>query len=149
MAIKTKQDIIEDYIQQFRQFGTDVVDCFSNGMCYHFSLILCARFRDSAWRVYDPITNHFAVDIDGRIYDITGDITDDPQYKWQLWDSYQHVDPLHTEHIRRDCMWKVPSGTVICEFCEQSYEDDWGTLICGLDNSPKLSNDSCEKGENK
>lgn len=145
----TKQEIILNYIKQFRDFGPQVENCFSNGMCYHFSLILCARFRDNAWRVYDPIINHFAVQIDGRIYDITGDITDNTEYNWKLWDSYQYEDPLHTEHIRRDCMWKVPSDVVICEFCSHSFEDDWGNLVCDIDYNPVESNHSCEKGENK
>lgn len=145
----TRQEIILNFISQFRDFGPQVENCFSNGMCYHFSLILCARFRDNAWRVYDPIVNHFAVQIDGRIYDITGDITDNTEYNWKLWDSYQYEDPLHTEHIRRDCMWKVPSDIVICEFCSHSFEDDWGNLICDIDYNPVESNHSCEKGENK
>lgn len=145
----TRQEIILNFISQFRDFGPQVENCFSNGMCYHFSLILCARFRDNAWRVYDPIVNHFAVQIDGRIYDITGDITDNTEYNWKLWDSYQYEDPLHTEHIRRDCMWKVPFDVVICEFCSHSFEDDWGNLICDIDYNPVESNHSCEKGENK
>lgn len=145
----TRQEIILNFISQFRDFGPQVENCFSNGMCYHFSLILCARFRDNAWRVYDPIVNHFAVQIDGRIYDITGDITDNTEYNWKLWDSYQYEDPLHTEHIRRDCMWKVPSDVVICEFCSHLFEDDWGNLICDIDYNPVESNHSCEKGENK
>lgn len=145
----TRQEIILNFISQFRDFGPQVENCFSNGMCYHFSLILCARFRDNAWRVYDPIVNHFAVQIDGRIYDITGDITDNTEYNWKLWDSYQYEDPLHTEHIRRDCMWKVPSDIVICEFCSHSFEDDWGNLVCDIDYNSVESNHSCEKGENK
>lgn len=143
----TKHEIILDFIKQFRDLGAE--NCFSNGMCYHFSLILCTRFKYSARRVYDPVVNHFAVEMDGRVYDITGDITEDNQYKWHYWDLYQYEDPLHTDHIRRDCMWKVPAGMVICEFCKHSFEDDWGTLICDLNNGPTTSNNTCERGENR
>lgn len=145
--VKTK--IILDYIEQFQKFGPQVVDCFSNGMCYHFSLILCTRFPGEARRVYDPINNHFATQIDCRIYDITGDITDNLDYKWVYWDEYAFEDPLHTEHIRRDCMWKVPTDTVICEFCGYAWMDEWGTLICDKDKKPTWPNYFCGRGKNK
>lgn len=142
----TKIDVIENFIKQFRNFGPDVVDCFSNGMCFHFATILFTRFEGSI--VYDPIDNHFAFRADGRIYDITGDITDKP-HKWKDWASYIYEDPLHTDHIRRDCIWKVPSDVVLCEFCTHSFGDDWGDLICSKDMKPVLGDHTCEKGENR
>ena len=73
----TKREVIEDFIHQFNAFGPDVRKCFSYGMCYHFALILHIRFRDEdAHKLYDPVNGHFAVQINGRIYDITGDITE-------------------------------------------------------------------------
>lgn len=79
MRLKTKADVIEDYIQQF---GIDVVDCFSNGMCYHFMTILRKRFGPFCTTpMYDEVMNHFATKIDDRIYDITND----PRYHWERW----------------------------------------------------------------
>lgn len=142
----TKTEIILDFIEQFRKFGPDVENCFSNGMCFHFATILFTRFDGQI--VYDAIDNHFAFRIDGRIYDITGDITDEPR-KWVNWASYIYEDPLHTTHIRRDCIWKVPSDVILCEFCTHSFEDDWGNLICELNMKPVQGDDNCEKGENR
>jgi hypothetical protein len=79
--LTTKRDVIENYIKQFRDFGPQVVDCFSHGMCYQFMTILRTRFGLLCTTpVYDEVINHFATEIDGGIYDMTGDITDDPQY---------------------------------------------------------------------
>lgn len=142
---RTKQDVIEDYIQEFRQFGTDVADCFSYGMCWHFATLLCIRFRNTATRVYDPVENHFAVEIDGHIYDIRGDITNLP-YKWEAWETYRLRDPKHTKRIIRDCVRKIPSKYTTCEFCDNSYEDDWCNYYCSLTKQPVDPDHTCEKG---
>lgn len=147
VKINNLHDLVMDFIHQFTSFGPAVVDCFSNGMCYHFTLILCARFGHAARRVYDPVANHFAVEIDGRIYDINGDITSNSEYKWQHWDVFQYEDPLLTRHIIRDCFRKIPSGVKVCEFCENVYEDDWCNLYCSLDKEPRDPNAVCNREE--
>ena len=40
--IESKQDLILDFIKQFRDLGAE--NCFSNGMCYWFAYILKYRF---------------------------------------------------------------------------------------------------------
>ena len=40
----TKHELVLDFIWQFRKFGSDVADAFSNGMCFHFTTILRHRF---------------------------------------------------------------------------------------------------------
>ena len=146
--IKTKRDLIEDYIQQFRQFGTDVVDCFSNGMCYQFMVILRKRFGPFCTTpVYDEVMNHFATKIDGRIYDITGDITDDPKYKWERWTTVRSRDWRHTERILRDCVDKVPSGVLICKYCDLCFFDETlNAHICDLDKEAVDVDTPCRKG---
>lgn len=120
--LKTKHDVILNFIEQFRELGAE--NCFSNGMCYYFTVILRARFGEyAAKRLYDPVTNHFATQIDGRIYDITGDITDKPDHKWVEWMVYQRLDSTHARRIERDCITKVPSDTRVCQYC--------GDLFCG------------------
>jgi hypothetical protein len=84
----TKHELILDFIQGFRDL--DAEKCFSNGMCYHFTTLLRARFGDDCRVVYDPFINHFAAEIGDRIYDITGDITDSGKYKFVYWDSYKY-----------------------------------------------------------
>ena len=145
----TKHDLVLDFIWQFRKFGSDVADCFSNGMCYHFSLILCARFRHSARRVDDPIMNHFAVEIDDRIYDINGNITDDKDYKWVYWDKYIYEDSAEVRRIRRDCIWKVPADVLICGICDECFTDDYSCDLCGLDHQPVDPNAPCTKGRQR
>ena len=146
----TKREVIENFIHQFNAFGDDVRKCFSYGMCYHFALILHIRFRDEdAQKLYDPINGHFAVRINGRIYDITGDITDETIYTWAEWKDLYYEDPKLADRIRRDCIWKVPGDEVLCEFCSHSFDDDWGNKICDIDNHPVTGNDSCPKGEMK
>ena len=142
----TKRDIIENFIQQFRQFGTDVVDCFSCGMCFHFAWILKARFGPGAETVYDPVINHFACRIDDRIYDISGDITDNAEYKWETWATFKGKDQKETMRIVRDCVGKIPDGVLGCGICPRCCEDDWGNYICDLDNSPVDPDQPCTKG---
>ena len=143
--ISNLHDLVMNYIHQFSVYGPEVVECFSRGMCYQFTLIMCARFGHSARRVYDPVINHFAVEIDGRIYDITGDITDNKRYVWEYWDTYQYKDSLHTKRIIRDCFRKIPSNVKLCEFCELVHEDDWGNISCSIDKRPKDANAICDK----
>ena len=148
MKLETKQDIILNFIEQFQKFGPQVVDCFSNGMCYHFTILLQARFGDDCGVLYDPIINHFATEIDGRIYDITGDITDNSDYHFEYWASYKYKDPKETERIYRDCVYKVPSDIIICGVCPRSFVGDWGTLVCERKRKPVNFDDICQEGEN-
>lgn len=151
MMITTKRDLIEDYIQQFRQFGTDVVDCFSNGMCYQFMVILRKRFGPFCTTpVYDEVMNHFATEIDGRIYDISGDITDNQEYHWKRWTQVAADDWKHAQRIRRDCSDKVPSDVVICKYCGHCFYDDiLNTYLCDKDNNVVDLDTPCTKGETR
>jgi hypothetical protein len=146
--LTTKRDVIENYIKQFRDFGPQVVDCFSHGMCYQFMTILRKRFGPFCTTpVYDEVINHFATEIDGRIYDITGDITDDTQYHWKRWTTVCAEDHKHANRICRDCVDKVPSDTLICKYCDNSFYDEiLNTYLCGLDNKPVDLDTPCTKG---
>jgi hypothetical protein len=53
--------------------------------------------------MYHPINNHFAVRIDGTLYDITGEI--DSKDFWE-WRKFANLDYLVTETIYRDCIYK-------------------------------------------
>ena len=112
-------------------------------LIFGFANILWARFGPDSYIVYDPIINHFACQIGGHVFDITGDITDDPQYKWVMWSKYMYEDPAHTKRIVRDCIWKIPHDLLICGICPKSFEDDHGNLICECDYSPVGLDDPC------
>lgn len=96
-------DKVKKFIQRFnRNWNQEqVVETFSFGCCYWFSFILATRFAaDGAVVMYDEVINHFGTKIDGRVYDITGDATD--QYNWVPWSSIS--DESLREIIIRDCI---------------------------------------------
>ena len=144
MKITNKHEVVLNFIEQFRHFGPNIENCFSNSMCWYFTTILRGRFVIENQAMYDPIANHFATEIDGRIYDITGDITDNPEYKFEYWGSYWLNDLNETALIRRDCIWKIPPDLLTCGICPHGYEDDYGNLICDVDNSPVDWDDPCK-----
>lgn len=98
------KEIILKFCEQFRQLNA--TDCFLNGMCYWFAFILRGRFTaQNPIIMYDGVANHFGCKIENRIYDITGDVTE--QYKWEVWLEYADRDSLETSRIYRDCILKL------------------------------------------
>jgi hypothetical protein len=137
--IESKQDVILDFIKQFRDLGAE--NCFNNGMCYWFSYILKNRFRDEHCHVmYDEVNNHFGCEINGIVYDINGIA---PAYNWRPWYEITTSDRLLYLRILRDCRDKVPADVLLGDYCNEGYYDDWGNLICGKDNHPCGPNEPC------
>ena len=98
---KTKE--ILRFIARFTSDGknTQVIDTFTNGCCFWFAEILGSRFRDQKpVMMYDQIMNHFGMQINYRVYDITGDVTD--QYTWEPW--LKIDDELLRARVIRDCV---------------------------------------------
>ena len=103
----TKNKDVLGFIARFTENGKrqEVIECFTCGCCYWFANILWHRFameHEDVAIVYDDIANHWACRVAGRVYDITGDITD--KYTWQDWTKYRRVDNLHTRRLMRDCI---------------------------------------------
>lgn len=147
----TKHELVLDFIWQFRKFGSDVADAFSNGMCFHFTTILRHRFG-CGWCtiMYDQVANHFATQIEGRLYDITGDITDDPEYHWERWSDVRKKDPALAKIIRRDCILKIPDDQRSCELCAHCFYDEiLGTFLCDKDNLPVDTYGVCRREDYK
>ena len=96
-------DQVVDFIQSFNKFGVQVEQCFSNGRCYWFAAILKQRFPYNARILYDTLYGHFACEIDGWIYDITGDISD-MEVNWQDWETLKVYDPYLALRLVRDCI---------------------------------------------
>ena len=55
-----------------------VIESFSGRNSYWFASILFRRFiRNNATIMYDPKNNCFGTRIGGKVYDVTGDVTDE------------------------------------------------------------------------
>lgn len=99
-----QSDTIIGFINRFtdNNQNTAVIEKFQCGCCYWFAEILYERFFDEGTGiVYDVVANHFATKIHGRVYDITGDVTD--QYNFVDWNYYD--DTRHKDRIYRDCVF--------------------------------------------
>lgn len=79
-----------------------VEKCFTGGCCFWFAHILVSRFPQGVL-AYDQAMNHFGCMVDKRVYDITGDVTD--QYVWAPWVTIQMNDPALAKRIERDCIY--------------------------------------------
>ena len=104
---KLRQTIL-NFIARFTNNGKrqEVIDTFSCGCCYWFADILWNRFcfdAEECTVLYDPILNHWACQIDGIVYDITGVITSD-DYQWEDWIDFMFKDELLTKRLCRDCI---------------------------------------------
>lgn len=102
---------VMNFIARFTNNGKrqEVINCFTSGCCYWFAEILWNRFvlevvNTNCDIVYDPIINHWACQIDDRIYDITGDITDNKEYCWENWNKFMFQDISLTKRLLRDCI---------------------------------------------
>lgn len=96
------EEKILDFIGHFR----DCEQTFRFGCCYWFALILQKRFgRDCEVEImHEPICGHFLTVIDGRRYDIRGDVTD--IYADSPLESMSEVratDPKRYARLMRDC----------------------------------------------
>lgn len=142
--ISTKQDLILNFIKQFRDLGA--TNCFSNGMCYWFADILRSRFMDEHCHImYDEIENHFGCEINGIVYDINGVAS---AYDWEPWHNMAVRDHRLQERIIRDCRDKIPADVLVGGYCPHGYYDEWHTLICDKDNHPCGWNELCIFEEN-
>lgn len=104
-------ETVINFINHFTDRGNrpQVIDTFLNGCCYWFAEILWLRFYlnediSDCEIVYDPLYNHWACQINGKIYDIRGDITTDLKYSWEKWFEYTELDALETARLYRDCI---------------------------------------------
>ena len=95
--------MIIDFIEWFRK--PDTIEVFTNGMCYWFAKILELRFGGEI--LYATSYGHFVCRIDGRLYDVTGDVSN--QYVEGLisWNDMPEYDELLYERLVRDCVRKI------------------------------------------
>lgn len=69
---------LHDKVLQFIGHFNGSEEVFLHGCCYWFAEILEQRFFVDAKAAikYEPVEGHFMTEIDGRLYDIRGDVTD-------------------------------------------------------------------------
>lgn len=91
---------VQNFLSRFHS-NKDIDTVFTSGCCYWFAAVLFGRFiRDGAEIMYDQTVNHFGTKIKGRVYDITGDVTN--KYKWESWSKMN--DESLRKRIVRDCI---------------------------------------------
>lgn len=112
-----ENDEIANFLQRFHNFEHDVTHTFVHGCCYWFAVMMHARFPQSrimyaykikptdeelAWIEQGKIdagrcfaAMHFVTEINGRLYDITGDVTD--KYEVKPWDEVQLAERQRIE----------------------------------------------------
>lgn len=98
-------NIVEKFINKFKFLHPIAAeDLFLYGDCYYFAIILKERFPDAIIK-YLVIDNHFVAEIDGRLYDIRGDITDIVDMSQLIsWSDMESYDELLYKRIIRDCI---------------------------------------------
>ena len=82
--------------------GSETV--FTSGCCYWFAHILASRFTDAVI-VLAVIENHFVTRISGRLYDVTGDVTEKYSDAFLVdWSDMANYDELEQARVLRDCV---------------------------------------------
>ena len=94
----TSENILR-FIKKFSDFGTQVLECFTEGNCFWFATVLAMEFAGEIY--YDPIVGHFATMIDGVMYDITGVVENTSDFV-----SLEEIrkDELLWARLQRDCV---------------------------------------------
>lgn len=104
--METHQKVLK-FINHFTNYGNykDVITSFTAGNCYYFAVCLFDRFDGyDPVIVYDPIANHWACEIEGRIYDITGELTDINNFE-DWYDFVKSVnDYLYLSRLYEQCI---------------------------------------------
>ena len=98
MIIPTSENILR-FIKKFSDFGNQVLECFTEGNCFWFAMVLAMEFDGVIY--YDPIVGHFATMIDGVMYDITGAVENTGDFI-----SLEEIctDELLWLRLQRDCI---------------------------------------------
>lgn len=97
--MSSKPDVLK-FIERFQNEGS--IKTFTEGCCYWFAFILTTRFPEESTIMYNPVYNHYAVDIWGVLYDIRGEIEYDDE--WIPWDEYRKTEKLDSLRLERNCI---------------------------------------------
>ena len=94
----TSENILR-FIKKFSDFGNQVVECFTEGNCFWFAMVLAIEFAGEIY--YDPIVGHFATMIGGVMYDIAGVVKNTRDFI-SIEEIYE--DELLWARLLRDCV---------------------------------------------
>ena len=103
-SLNQSDDKVLAFIKRFE--GSE--ETFTSGCCYWFARILCERFDISLYKttmMYNNIDGHFAAKINGRLYDITGELNETAD--WKTWDEFRENEPIYAQTVIRDCIKKL------------------------------------------
>lgn len=108
--MSTKEEIL-DFIKNFQNEGT--IKTFTEGCCYWFACILngwafMSADNNECKIMYNQIDGHFACDINGDLYDVTGEI--ERTENWVPWVSWCLTEPVYRNVVIRDCILKKKEG---------------------------------------
>lgn len=97
-----KQQEILHFISQFE----NAKETFLFGMCFWFAFILQERFGGTM--MYEPVENHYVQEIGGRLYDVSGDVTEQYGSSEHLmrWVDMEQFDSSLYRRLTRDCIKK-------------------------------------------
>lgn len=86
-----------EFIAKFKQSNRNKVmeDTFLHGFCYYFAVILKNRFPTGTI-LYDKEAAHFVFSYENKLYDITGNVTN----------QYHNTSPTWNATITKECILK-------------------------------------------
>lgn len=97
----SRRSEILHFIKQFK----DAQSTFLYGCCYWFTVILSQRFGGTT--MYLPVENHYIQEIDGCLYDVSGDVTEKyKEEKIMKWSDMEQYDSALYKRLIRDCVKK-------------------------------------------
>lgn len=147
MPEEKKRTLIKEFIENFYDYRQVFVH-----YSYWFSQILLERFSDEITKLmFNPHSNTFAVAINGYLYNIDGLMmvaANAENCGWEEWSSFAVSDPVYSKTVCMNLIDLVPNDYHLCGYCNDSYYDDWGNLICVKDNACVGWNESCRMEEN-
>lgn len=92
---------ILEFIKKFQSPSNEVL--FKECACYWFSLILHERF-DYSSIYYNPDIVHFATEIDGILYDISGIVEDDEDRYYDFQRYMEDTSQSEIDTIIENCI---------------------------------------------
>lgn len=100
-----QRKMVRDFISRFsKNIQYENPGISSSNLCYYFTLCLAHRFSElSPVLMFSWKEKYFGCQINGRVYDITGDVTH--EYNWIMWKSFCEEEPSISEQIKHQYIY--------------------------------------------
>lgn len=106
---------VEKFIKEFKfAYSQELEYVFLNGNCYHFAVILKDIYPEASL-VYHEIEGHYLTLIDNRLYDITGDVTNNYNIYGMISDDFLY-------NIEKNIELNVKKHLTFCPNCGNIIE---------------------------